>query len=275
MRYRLTIAYDGTEFHGWQRQVPPEGSELRTVQGVVTDAIVQAVQQPVVVQGASRTDAGVHALGQVAHFDAQTRIPVERLADAINARLPRDVEVLEARPAAGGFDACTDAVEKQYRYRLWTSRRRPLGERHRVYHCMAALNVEWMRQAAAMLIGEHDFAAFAAAGHGRESTIRTITGCEVQRRCQEPFLPVREATVLCDEPWAGRVPDTLSEVHIIVRGGGFLYNMVRIIAGTLKEVGRGRFDPSHIQTLLTEKRRQLAGPTLPPQGLCLEWIRYP
>ena len=249
MRYRLTIAYDGTAFHGWQRQVRVDGSELRTVQGAVAEAIVQAVQQPVRLQGASRTDAGVHAVGQVAHFDAETRIPTERLPDAINARLADDVEVLEARVVPTTFDACSDAVEKQYRYRLWNTRRRPLGLRHMVYHCWTSLDIDRMQTAATMLIGEHDFAAFAATGHGRESTVRTVTGCDVQVR----------------EP----------EVQIVVRGDGFLYNMVRIIAGTLVEVGRARFEPAHIQTLLAERRRELAGPTLPPQGLCLEWIRYP
>lgn len=252
-RYKLTIAYDGSDFHGWQRQTRPEGAELRTVQGVVTEAVVRAVAQPVRVQGASRTDSGVHAIGQVAHFDADTRIPTERVADAINARLPPDVEVRDARPVHPAFDACTDALEKQYRYRIWVGRRRPLGERHRVYHCFTPLDADRMRQAADLIVGEHDFAAFAAAGHGRESTIRTVTACEIEQH------------------EGGAAP----ELHIVVRGNGFLYNMVRIIAGTLREVGRGRFDPSHIHTLLTEKRRDQAGPTLPPQGLCLEWIRYP
>lgn len=252
MRYKLTIAYDGTLFHGWQRQAQPDGGELRTVQGVVRDAMVRALGQPVLLQGASRTDAGVHAEGQVAHFDAESRIPIERLADAVNARLPRDVEVREACETHATFHAIGDAVSKQYRYRLWTGRRRPLGERHNVYHCWTPLNLDAMQRAAAIIVGEHDFAAFAAAGHGRLSTVRTVHACAV-----EPHTDAHNP-----------------QLHIVVSGNGFLYNMVRIIAGTLVEVGRGRFEPSHIQTLFGTPDRSRAGPTLPPQGLCLEWIRY-
>ena len=251
-RHKLTLAYDGSAFHGWQRQAPPDGPELRTVQGVLTEALSVTMGQPIFVQGASRTDAGVHAAGQVAHFDADTRIPLERIPDAINARLPDDVEVLDACVVPDTFDACTGALEKQYRYRLWTSSRRPLGVRHLVHHCWTPLDAARMNTAAKLLIGEHDFAAFAAAGHGRESTVRTIFDCRV-------------------EP--GGAPQS-PELHVVVRGNGFLYNMVRIIAGTLVEVGRGRYEPDRITAMLAVKKRELAGPTLPPQGLCLEWIRY-
>lgn len=247
-RYKLTIAYDGTAFHGWQAQDAPTGS-LRTVQAVVREAIMHTIGQPVHVQGASRTDAGVHALGQVAHFDADTRIPVERLAMALNSRLPEDVEVRDACIVHDTFDATSDAIDKQYRYRLFTSQHRPLWLRSVVYHCWTPLSIEAMRAAAALLVGEHDFAAFAAAGHNRVSTVRRVHACTVEPADQE--------------------------LHIVVSGSGFLYNMVRIIAGTLVEVGRGRFEPGRILTMLAEARRELAGPTLGPQGLCLEWIKYP
>jgi len=253
MRYKLTIAYDGSGFHGWQEQKPVGNAPpVRTVQAVVRDAIQHVARQPVQVRGASRTDTGVHALGQVAHFDAaDLTIPIERLPDAINSRLPNDVEVRSAECANDTFDATSDAVEKQYRYRIWNTPVRPLQLRHVVYHCWHELNAEAMNAAAHRLVGEHDFAAFTNAGHGRLSTVRTLFDCHVTR-------PTGEAP----------------ELHAVVRGDGFLYNMVRIIVGTLIEVGRGRHDPTWIDELLSSGDRHRAGPTAPPQGLCLEWIHY-
>lgn len=248
-RYKLTIAYDGTLFHGWQKQHPPGGLPLRTVQGVVEMALQQLLQQPVSLIGASRTDAGVHARGQCAQFDAATPIPIERLGKAINSRLPEDVEVRQVELAPPYFDCINDPISKQYRYRLFNTHHRPLELRNVVFHCWTPLDIDAMNDAAKRLMGMHDFEGFAAAGHGRTSTIRTIHGCEVVR--------------------AGE------EVHITVRGDGFLYNMVRIIAGTLVEVGRGYFAPSRVEEILAAADRRLAGPTLPPTGLWLEWIKYP
>lgn len=292
-RYKLTIAYDGTLFHGWQKQqatvgpaVPsndlpaappllpstppptlawpaepalpatdsPANHPLRTVQGVVELAIARTTAQPIKLVGASRTDAGVHAKGQVAHFDAATPIPTGRLPHAINSRLPDDVEVLAAEEVAPTFDAISDAVRKRYRYRLFNSSRRPLLHRFGFWHCWLKLDIDRMNAAAKKLIGTHDVAGLAAADHGRTSTVRTIFDCFVE---QPP--------VFLDEG---------PQVHIVVEGGGFLYNMVRIIAGTLVEVGRGRFEPQVIDEILATGDRRKAGPTLPPQGLCLEWIRY-
>ncbi len=254
-RYKITIAYDGSGFHGWQSQHPPGSEPLRTVQDVVRDAVQRAVGHPVVLQGASRTDAGVHAIGQVAHFDADTRIPIERLALAINARLPEDVAVRDAKIVSPSFDAVADALSKQYRYRIWMSPQRPLHFRHLFYHCFAPLDVAAMNDAAGRLAGEHDFAAFAAAGHGRQTTIRTVFACGVEHhRDDDPLMA--------------------EQVHIVISGSGFLYNMVRIIAGTLVEIGRGRWTPDRIDHLLAHPDRRLAGPTLPPEGLCLEWIKH-
>ncbi len=248
-RYKLTIAYDGSGFHGWQKQEPAGEAPLRTVQGVLEQTMGELLRQPVSLIGASRTDAGVHAIGQVAHVDAALRVPVERLAHAITSRLPEDVEVRHAEPAPPTFDAIKDAVSKRYRYRLHTSAHRPLGLRHMVYHCWTPLNIERMRDAAARLVGEHDFEGFSAAGHGRLCTVRTVHRCVVERANED-------------------------EVHVVVEGSGFLYNMVRIIAGTLVEVGRGRFEPEQVDRVLATTDRRLAGPTLPPSGLFLEWIRY-
>lgn len=247
-RYKLTIAYDGTEFHGWQKQTPPDTEPLRTVAGVVEDALRHALRQPIDLVGASRTDAGVHAQGQVAHFDADTTVPLDKLAAAVNSRLPDDVEIRDAQLVPTDFDAISDVTSKQYRYRIFNTAQRPLEKRHTVYHCWTPLDINPMADAAARLVGTHDFEGFAAAHHGRTSTVRTVLCCEV----------------VTDEP----------EVHIVVEGTGFLYNMVRIIAGTLVEVGRGRFTPDIIDQILKSRDRRQAGPTLPPQGLCLEWVKH-
>lgn len=247
-RYKLTIAYDGTQFHGWQRQCPPDAEELRTVQGVLQQAMARTLQVPINLKGASRTDTGVHALGQVAHFSAELRIPTDRLAMAINARLPQDLEVRQAEPVHRKFDAIADVTSKQYRYRIWCDQHRPLVHRHYVNHIWTPLDARLMAEAAKRLIGEHDFGAFAAAGHGRQSTVRIVHDCRIET---------------CDQ-----------QLHIVISGNGFLYNMVRIIAGTLVEIGRGRWPADYIDHLLLTADRQQAGPTLEPQGLCLEWIAY-
>lgn len=250
MRYKLTIAYDGSAFHGWQEQTGEDQTHIRTVQQVVRQAIQHVVRQPITLRGASRTDTGVHAIGQVAQFDAHdVTVPLERMAMAFNSRLPDDVEIRSVEPVHDGFDVIRDVVDKQYRYRIWNRPQRPLGLRHMVHHCWLDLNVSDMADAAQRFVGEHDFAAFTNAGHGRESTIRTVHHCTI------------------DSPTAG-------EIHLVIRGNGFLYNMIRIIAGTLVEIGRGHWTPDRIDELLASGDRQRSGPTLPPNGLCLEWIRY-
>mgnify|MGYP002624753901 FL=1 len=247
-RYKLTIAYDGSQFHGWQKQEPPNAEPLRTVAGVVEATIARVLKQRVNLVGASRTDAGVHAKGQVAQFDAATRLPIERMAEAINSRLPADVEIVTAEVAPPDFDAIQHVTSKCYRYRIFNTPRRPLGIRHMVYHFWHGLDVERMNDAAARLVGTHDFEGFASAGHNRLTTVRTIHDCRVEARGDEK--------------------------HIVVSGNGFLYNMVRIIAGTLIEVGRGRFEPTRIDEILASRDRAHAGPTVEAAGLCLEWIAY-
>ncbi|MFG0258293.1 MAG: tRNA pseudouridine(38-40) synthase TruA [Phycisphaerales bacterium JB043] len=271
-RYRLTIAYDGTCFHGWQKQDVPldhpssshaigdafgeagdERVPIRTVQHVVEQGVRQVVRQPIELIGASRTDAGVHALGQCAAFTCSEdvpRAPDERLARAINDRLPEDVLVTSCERTRDDFDPIRDCESKAYRYTLCAQRERPLWDRRYVTHTRHVLDVDAMRKGAAFLVGEHDFASFAAAGHGRESTVRTILSCQVSGECP-------------------------GHVMIDVSGTGFLYNMVRIIAGTLLEVGRGRLDGGDIPSVLEARDRARSGPTLGPEGLRLEWIRYP
>lgn len=294
-RYKLTLAYDGTDFCGWQKQFPHEDAitdaprmsgagsspadsdgdsdqsgeemsgrprvELRTVQSVLERAVQRVVHQPVAILGASRTDSGVHANGQVAAFstiaeeDARGRggWPAERgtpaLVRAINSRLPRDVLVTGAEVVADDFNPIGGAVSKGYSYTIWNAQERTLWDRRTSLHVWQTLDVDLMQAAAEALVGEHDFAAFAAAGHGRATTVRTVHGCTVRS-----------------------VRDRL--IRIEVSGSGFLWNMVRIIAGTLVEAGKARLTPDNIREALATGDRRKAGPTLPPHGLCLEWIRY-
>ena len=205
------------------------------------------------VTGASRTDAGVHALGQVASFAADTRIPEDRLAMAINARLPQDVRVRDACVVHDRFDPISDCVSKCYRYSMAHGDRGTDGalifDRRTTWTTWHVLDVARMQAAAAALVGTHDFAAFAQVNHGRESTVRTVFGCTVST------------------PAPGRI-------RVEVCGNGFLYNMVRIVAGTLSEAGRGRIGAADVRRALLEGDRTVTGPTLPPHGLRLEWVRY-
>ena len=247
-RCALTCAYDGTDFHGWQKQNPPDGSDVRTVAGVIEQAMIKLLRQPINLVGASRTDAGVHAKGQVAHFNADVTIALDRLPHAVTSRLPDDAQVTAVRSVDADFDAIRSATSKQYRYRIHSSTKRPLFDRHYVWHCHWTLDAARMADAAARIVGEHDFGGFAAAGHGRTSTVRRVFDCNVQT-----YDP---------------------EVHIVISANGFLYNMVRIIVGTLVEVGRGRRDPDVIDHIFTTTDRQDAGGTVQPSGLCLEWVKY-
>ena len=252
-RLALRVAYDGTDFHGWQRQEPPDQPPLRTVQGCLDRALTDMLQRPATCQGASRTDAGVHAEAQVAAFTAECRVPVDRIAAALNARLDEDVRVMNAWSVPEDFDPVSDALAKGYRYEIAPTRpfsaRLPF-DRRMVFRTAHDLGVDRMRIAASALVGTHDFTAFAHAQHGRESPVRTVFACEV-----------------------GSLPD--DRIVIDVSGNGFLYNMVRIIAGTLVEVGRGRMEPRAVSGILASRDRAQAGPTLPAQGLRLRWIQYP
>ena len=273
MRYRLTIAYDGTGFCGWQRQhmpadvarthghdVPTDPAtdrfELRSVQGLVQRAIRDVTLEEVNLIGASRTDAGVHARAQTAAFTTtdDRRGPAdERLAEALNSRLPDDIVIRSAARTHDAFDPITDCIAKGYSYTFHTGRARPLWDRPYVNHIREDLNAPAMADAAALFIGRHDFAAFAAAGHGRASTIRTVLHCAV-----------RDYRSAYDEP----------RITITVSADGFLWNMVRIIAGTLMDVGRSRISLDRVREALASGDRRTAGPTVPPTGLCLEWGAY-
>lgn len=282
-RYRLTIAYDGTDFHGWQRQpmdaqraalmgVEP-GGEMRTVQGEVQRAVREVLREPeAIVMGSSRTDSGVHALGQVAAFtthpDSERGVgwPVERGTDtlvrALNSRLQRDCLIRDASLTHNDFNPIGDAVSKEYTYTLAPGPVRPLWQRRYAFHTWYELDAQRMHDAAMQLVGEHDFVSFAQANHGRTSTVRTIHACSVES------VPVEE---LAGTPL---FVDDHPLVRVRVSGSGFLYNMVRIIAGTLMEIGRGAMPHDAMPGILDSLDRRAAGPTLPPQGLRLEWIKH-
>jgi len=252
-RYALNIAYDGTRFHGWQKQHPPDSEPLRTVQEVMEAAVQELVREPVHVLGASRTDSGVHAEGQVVSFLSPREFNPEILPAAITSRLPEDVQVRSAWETETVFNPIGDAVSKGYRYRIaharMTADLRPLFDRHVTAWCPNSLDVEAMKTAASHLVGEHDFAAFTRVRQARESTVRTVFDCQVEAESDD-------------------------RIAIHVSGNGFLWNMVRIIAGTLVAVGESRFAPDDIPDMIASGDRQRTGRTMPPEGLCLMWIKY-
>ncbi len=252
-RYRLTIAYDGTDFCGWQKQHPPDETPLRAVQQVVEDTARTIIHEPLRVNGASRTDSGVHARGQVAGFDPVKTMDRDRVRRAMNARLPDDVLVTKVDIVDRDFNPIGDATSKGYRFSIAHSglagAPRPLFDRRYVYYSAYVLDVQRMHAAAQHLVGEHDFASFTRINHGRFTSVRTIHACDV----------------------TAQAPDRLA---IDISGDGFLYNMVRIIAGTLRDVGRGKLEPDDMPGIIAACDRSFSGPTLPPQGLCLEWVEF-
>ena len=242
---KLTIAYDGAGFHGWQRQ-----PGVRTVQEELEQTLQRVLRHPVALAAASRTDAGVHARGQTAHLRTDTRIPDANLPHALNERLPEDMTIVHARRVPDGFHATRDARSKLYQYRIHAAAR-GAGEflrAGRAWQVRYALDADRLRAAASELVGTHDFSAFASAGETRQSTVRTVHRIDLRRR--------------------------FDELLIDVEGDGFLYNQVRNMVGTLVEVGRGRWPAEHLRAVLASRDRQQAGPTAPPHGLCLMWVRY-
>lgn len=250
---KLVIAYDGTGYHGWQRQA----GTSRTIQQVLEETLGRILQEKVTLVAASRTDAGVHALAQTAHFRTRSAFPCPRLRWAVNSLLPPEILVRRLEEAADGFHARFGAKGKRYRYRIRTGSLRPVFERAWVWHVRKPIDLAAMRRAARSLAGKRDFRAFchqeaparaAPAGRRARGTVRTLRRLSIRR--------------------AGR------EVHLVFEGDGFLHNMVRTIVGTLVEVGRGKRAAAGIPAILASRDRRKAGVTAPPQGLCLEKVRY-
>lgn len=246
MFYRLVLEYDGTDFAGWQVQARGE----RTVQGTLIEALEHLSGGRARVTGSGRTDAGVHAEGQVAGVALERDFGPEELMRALNALLPADVAVREAHRAAEDFDARRHAVGKIYRYGVWNAAVPSPLRLRRWHHVAAPLDVAAMARAAGLLVGEHDFAAFQAAGSDVVDSVRELRRFEV-----------------------GGQPG--SEIVLECEGGGFLRKMVRNLVGTLLEVGHGRRDAGSMTGLLASRERGLAGATAPARGLCLVAVHYP
>lgn len=243
-RVKLVVAYDGTAYHGWQIQ-----KNGITVEEVLNRELSRLLKEEIVVTGASRTDAGVHALGNVAVFDTNTSIPAEKLAFALNVKLPEDIRIQHSEQVPDTFHPRFQQTIKTYEYRI-LNRSIPLPKERFYSHFVHwRLDVEKMQKAAAYLVGEHDFKSFCAAAAVVESTVREIYDLTVEKQGDS--------------------------IVIRVTGNGFLYNMVRILAGTLMQAGLGSIRPEDIPVILEKKDRSAAGPTAPAKGLTLIQIRYP
>ena len=242
-RVMLIVAYDGTEYHGWQVQ-----PNARTIEGELNRSLSELLQEDIQVIGASRTDAGVHAKGNIAVFDTDARMPAEKISYALNQRLPKDIVIQKSCQVDADFHPRHCDTRKTYSYHIYRGEfPMPLRTRYS-YFTYVPLDVTKMREAAAFFLGEHDFKSFCSANTQVESTVRTIE-----------FLDVTE-----DD----------QELVITIRGNGFLYNMVRIIAGTLVDVGRGFLAVEDIPNILKACNRERAGQTLPACGLVLEKYEF-
>lgn len=243
MRYLMTIQYDGTAFHGWQ--VQPNGI---TVQETVGDAFEQFLGHRLKITGCSRTDSGVHALKFCFHFDYDGKIPSDRLVFALNAHLPSDISAIDCRQVPNDFHARYSVLSKRYVYKIYNAKIRSPFFEGRAYHFNMPLDEKIMDEAAKQFIGTYDFSAFCSANSSVEDKVRTVYDTGVKRN--------------------GDV------VEFYVEANGFLYNMVRIMAGTLISCGVGKLKPSDIIPIIQSKKRNLAGVTAPPQGLYLYDVKY-
>ncbi len=243
-RYKLTIEYDGAGLVGWQRQ-----ENGPSVQGALEDAIAKFCNERVTVYGAGRTDAGVHALGQVAHIDLAKEAPADTVRDAINAHLrPAAIAVLAAETAPQDFHARFDATGRHYRYRILNRRAPPTLERGRVWHVGAPLDAGAMHEAGQILVGKHDFSSFRAAECQAKSPVKTLDALTVSRLGEE--------------------------IEVAVRARSFLHHQVRNFVGTLRLIGEGKWSPADLQAALAAKDRARGGPTAPAEGLCLVAVIY-
>lgn len=242
-RYMITVEYDGRNYDGWQAQ---EGR--KTIEGTIESAIYNVTQEQVTIFGSGRTDSGVNAIGQTAHFDLSKDIECDTLLKAINFYLPCDIAVKNVVKRDPDFHARYDVKVKTYLYKIYNSKvRSPLRE-GRYYHCSYNLDIDSMSKAAKYLIGEHDFKGMMSLGSSVKTTVRTIYDVKI----------IKEG----------------EEISVFVSGSGFLYNMVRIIVGTLVDIGRGKKTPSDMQRLVEEGDRKLQGAVAPAYGLYLYSVEY-
>lgn len=242
-RVKLTVAYDGTDYCGWQ--VQPNGI---TIEEVLNRKLSEMTGEQITVIGASRTDSGVHARGNVAVFDTSSPIPAERMAYALNRKLPEDIVIVRSEEVPLDWHPRYQDCMKTYEYHIWNAEVPDPIRRHTTYHVSYQLDIEKMRKAAQYLVGEHDFVSFCSIHKNVKTTVRTIYDLTIEKNG--------------------------GELVFRIRGSGFLYNMVRIIVGTLLRVGRGFYTPEQVKEILEAKNRDAAGVTAPPQGLVLTEIRY-
>lgn len=242
-RVMLVVAYDGTNYCGWQVQ-----PNAVTVEGVINQKLSELLKEEIKVIGASRTDSGVHALGNVAVFDTEARIPGEKMSYALNQRLPDDIRIQKSMEVPLDFHPRYCKCWKEYEYRIFNGEFANPMERLYSYFVYKKLDVEAMRKAATYLVGEHDFKSFCSTATQAETTVRTVFGIDVDK--QDKVITIK------------------------VRGNGFLYNMVRIIVGTLVQVGLGFYEPERVKEMLEAEDRTVAGPTAPACGLRLNEIFY-
>lgn len=241
--YKITVAYDGTRYYGWEHQPNRD-----TIQGKLEAVLSRMCGSEIAVIGAGRTDAGVHAKAMVANAWMDTKMSPESIRDYMNRYLPDDIAVQDVRIAAERFHARYRAVGKTYCYTCFDGAVKPVFQRRYVTVLESRVDVEAMKEAAAALCGEHDFRSFCSNPQMKKSTVRVVDQIEIVRR--------------------------KDSVYFNFHGTGFLQNMVRIMVGTLLEVGYGRMEPKQIAEILAAKDRKLAGPTAPPEGLCLVRVDY-
>jgi len=240
---KLTIEYDGKEFNGWQKQ-----PDKLNIQGTIEQAIKSITGEEVELNASGRTDAGVHAIGQVANFKTNSQIPIEKFAIAINSKLKRSIVIKKAEEVDERFHSRLSCKKKTYRYIINNSEEGSAIYRNLETHIPQKLNIEKMKQAVKYFEGEHDFKAFKASGTSSKSSVRTIFKAEVYSKNEKIFIELT--------------------------GNGFLYNMVRIISGTLVEVGMEKIAPTQIEEIIKSGKREMAGKTLPPNGLYLLEVIY-
>lgn len=252
--FKIVLQYEGTRYKGWQKQGKGEGdssssaSPENTIQGKLELLLSRIAGKPVEIQGSGRTDAGVHAYGQVANFHMDTEDTPEALMEKINTYLPEDIGVISIEEVPERFHSRLNAKSKTYRYRVLNSAVPHIFERRYVYQVPEPLDMEAMRRAAALLTGSHDFKAFTSTRKGKKSTVRTVDSIEIDRVGEE--------------------------IHFTFSGNGFLYHMVRILMGTLLDVGTGAKKPEDMNTILENGSREYAGPLVPACGLALMEVRY-
>ena len=242
---KLTIEYDGTNYQGWQKQ---KSIDAKTIQGTLEKAISLLTNEEIKVQGSSRTDAGVHAKGFVANFKTTTNIPEFKYREAINFRLPKDIAIIKSEEVEEDFNARYNAKGKTYSYTILNREIYPSIGRQYIYHVKRSLNVEAMKEACKHFIGTKDFISFMSSGSSVKTTIRTIEDLHIEKNNDI--------------------------IKIYVTGDGFLYNMVRIIVGTLIMVGRDSIKPEDVKDIIESKDRRKAGICVPAQGLTLEKVFY-